>query len=272
MCAVEVAFFSLFQSSRSILLCHWCPSRLVFVFQEARKRNTAIGSVVRKKSSLFGKHRLKPADDNLLSKTPSKPRPHIPFARVTQDLLPDKQKIPLPKPSLSPRDGVNNAYVTNVRVEYPARKNSSPKPASSIDVQPVLPEKGQGDTSSNNFALLRKSWQGGAHQDETIHNGDQPAEGSKSVYNEVIRALKKTHSPMYAELNGQTEHKEANSEQPSKLVFTAATPKKVERQLSKTKKRRPDRVSAGNTPADVRNALAALNDVIDDEEERNTGL
>ena len=240
------------------------------------------GSVVRNKSSLFGNRKLKtPIEDksvDILSKTPLKTRPQIPFA-MNSKLLPDKQKIPVKKFSPTQKDSSKEPvytkvpYVTNVKVEYPSRAESDASNAKNI-VRLRISEETAGianDAKLESEVVLHKNPNRSGSEKLVLENTqtDETDETAKSVYNDVIRALKKTRSPMYAELNEQA--KDSKPIERTQSIYSAKDTKvipKIHKQVSKPKKRRPDRVSEGNTPADVRLALAALNTVIDDEIEK----
>ena len=226
--------------------------------------------------------------DILLSKTPLKTRPQIPFALNSQ-LLPDKQKISMKKYSPTQKDSTKEPvhakvpYVTNVKLEYPPREESDGNPVSATSsakniVRLRLSEETAGsakDVKLESEVVLHKTpnWRVPEKSGHENTETDETDDAAKSVYNDVIRALKKTRSPMYAELNEQM--KDSKPVERTQSIYSAKDTKmapKIQRQVSKPKKRRPDRVSEGNTPADVRLALAALNTVIDDEIEKGAEI
>ena len=225
---------------------------------------------------------------DILSKTPLKTRPQIPFALNSQ-LLPDKQNIPSKKYSPTQKDSTKEPgyakvpYITNVKVEYPSRVKSDGNPISAASsakniVRLRLSEETAGsaeDVKSESEVVLHKTpnWIAAEKSPHENTETDETDDAAKSVYNDVIRALKKTRSPMYAELNEQM--KDSKPIERTQSIYSAKDTKmapKIQRQVSKPKKRRPDRVSEGNTPADVRLALAALNTVIDDEIEKGAEI
>ena len=226
---------------------------------------------------MFGNRKLLSSQENkgyILSKSPLKSRPQIPFTRNNQ-LLPDKQKIPTPvrKGDVARPVTAKIPYITNVKVEYPSSSketnvNPAPVPPNEqnivrLKISEENASSGKG-TTLNSDVVIHKSpnWSGPGSTAET----DDRDEKAKSVYNDVIRALKKTRSPMHAELRDQSTPLE-NTQSIYGAKETKVVPK-IQRQGSKPKKGRPDRVSEGNTPADVRQALAALNTVINDEIEK----
>ena len=261
---------------------------LIISLQEAQRLNLKTGSVVRNKSSLFGNRKLRtPIEDksiDILSKSPLKTRPQIPFSLNSQ-LLPDKQTIPVKKYSPTQKDSSKEPvyakvpYVTNVRVDYPSRVASDSNPVSTHSntkniVRRRISEETAGsanDAKLDSEVVLHKTPNGRSSEKLRSENTetDETDDVAKSVYNDVIRALKKTRSPMYAELNEQA--KDSKPIERTQSIYSAKDTKvtpKIQKQVPKPKKRRPDRVSQGNTPADVRLALAALNTVIDDEIEK----
>ena len=197
----------------------------------------------------------------------------MPFTRNNL-LLPDKQKIPTPVRKNAVAEPVTSKvpYVTNVKVEYPSPKPVSVPSNEHNIVRLKISEETGGTGNSiklDSDVVLHRSpkWTGPTRQGpEQPADTDERDENAKSVYNDVIRALKKTRSPMYAELNEQSTPVE-RTQSLYGAKETQGAPK-IQRQVSKSKKKRPERVSQGNTPADVRLALAALNTVIDGEIEK----